>query len=447
MGLGLLGRGVGDVKFLLSEGAKVTVTDLKTRKELKASVLELERFQKAKGGRQKAKGGRQKAKIYPAKYVLGKHRVRDFQNADYILKAAGVPLNSSYIKIAKKNKIPIKMDDSWLAEYTPCLIIGITGTRGKTTTATLIYEILRANAKKGEKVYLGGNIRGMATLPLIKKLKPQDKLVLELSSWQLQGWREAGISPKIAVITNIYPDHLNYYGTMKRYIFDKKAIYKNQTKNDFLILNRDNPYSKEFSREAKSKVVWFSKNDVPKNWQIKILGAHNLANIAAAMKVGDILGVPKAKIKKVIENFRPLEGRLQFVCTYKGAKVYNDNNATTPEAAMAALSSFRKPIVLLAGGSRKQVSYKALAKKIKDKVKALILFKGSGSDDLIKELKRVKYDKPLMIAKSMKEAIVQAKKFLKKGDVFLFSPAAASFGLFTNEYDRNDQFIKAIKNL
>ena len=441
MGLGLLGRGIGDVKFLLSEGARVTATDLKTRKQLQSSVEEIEKDYK------KFQISNFKFKIHKVKYVLGGHRKEDFRKADYILKAAGVPLDCPYIRLARKNNIPIKMDDSWLAEYAPCPIVGITGTRGKTTVSTLIYEILRANAKKFEKIYLGGNIRGMATLPLIKKLKAKDKLVLELSSWQLQGWQDAGISPQIAVITNIYPDHLNYYGTMKRYVADKKAIYENQNKNDYLIINKDNPYSKEFAREARSKVIWFSKKDVPKNWRVKILGEHNRENIAAAIKVAEILKIPKAKIRKVVESFNPVEGRLEFVRNYKGAKIYNDNNATTPEAVIAALNSFREPIVLLAGGSKKQVSYRELAKLIKKKVKALILFQGAGSEDIIKELKKVKYQKPLVIVKSMKEAIGEVKKVLKRGEVFLFSPAAASFGLFVNEYDRNDQFVKEIKKL
>jgi UDP-N-acetylmuramoylalanine--D-glutamate ligase len=449
MGLGLLGRGIGDVKFLVSQGAKVTVTDLKTREQLKSSVFELEKFYKAESSprlSRKAGQGKQKA-VYKIKYVLGRHRAEDFQNADFILKAAGVPLNSSYIKVAQKNKIPIKMDDSWLAEFAPCPIIGVTGTRGKTTTVTLIYEILKANTKKGERVYLGGNIRGMATLPLIKKLGPKDKLVLELSSWQLQGWAEAKVSPHIALITNIYPDHLNYYGTMGNYITDKKTIYRNQSKNDRLILNKKKSYSREFSREARSKVIWFSIKDVPKNWRVKILGEHNLANIAAAIKVAGIFKISKAKVKKVIESFRPVEGRLEFMRNYKGAKIYNDNNATTPEAVIAALNSFREPIVLLAGGSKKQVSYKVLAGLIKKKVKALILFRGKGSDDLRKDLKKIKYNQPLVIVQSMKEAIGVAKKLLERGDVFLFSPAAASFGLFINEYDRNDQFKKLVRSL
>jgi UDP-N-acetylmuramoylalanine--D-glutamate ligase len=435
MGIGLLGRGIGDVKFLLANGAEVTATDLKTKKQLKSSILELNKFFK----NLKSKN------IYPIKYVLGGHRKEDFRNADYILKAAGVPLDCPYVREARKNNIPIKMDDSWLAEYAPCPIIGITGTRGKTTVSTLIYEILRASAKGKEKIYLGGNIRGMATLPLIKKLKAKDKLVLELSSWQLQGWQDAGISPQIAVITNIYPDHLNYYGTMKRYVADKKAIYENQMKDDFLILNKDNPYSREFAREARSKVIWFSKKDVPKNWRVKILGEHNLANIAAAIKVAEVLGVSRNKVRKVVEGFNSVEGRLEFVRNYKGAKIYNDNNATTPEAVIAALNSFREPIVLLAGGSKKQVSYRELAKLIKKKVKALILFQGAGSEDMIKELKKVKYQKSLIIVKSMKEAVGEVKKVLERGEVFLFSPAAASFGLFTNEYDRNDQFVREIK--
>ncbi len=426
MGLGLLGRGIGDVKFLAQKGAQLIVTDLKTKKQLQKAVNQVKNLK--------------------VKLVLGRHNKEDFKNRDYILKAAGVPLNSPYIKTANQYNIPIKMDDSWFAEFCPCPIIGITGTRGKTTTTYLIHDILK---KTGKKVFLGGNIMGQATLPLIDKVKKNNLVVLELSSWQLQGWAGSKISPHIAVITNIYPDHLNYYGSMTKYVADKKAIYKNQTKNDYLILNKNNPYSKVFAKEAKSKIIWFSKNDVPKKWQLKILGDHNLDNIAAAIKVGKILKLSQSKIKQSVENFKGVSGRQCLIRDYKNLKYINDTTGTTPEAAIAAINTYNSQggIVLLAGGAEKKLKYKELAQVINKKVKALILFEGSASEQIAKELRKINYSKTLIFVDSMKEAFVQSKYLLEPGDIFLLSPAAASFGLFINEFDRGDQFIKQVKKI
>jgi UDP-N-acetylmuramoylalanine--D-glutamate ligase len=426
MGLGLLGRGIGDAKFLAKKGANLIVTDLKTMTQLKKAI--------------------EQVKNLKITLVLGKHRKQDFKNRDYILKAAGVPLDSQFIKTAKQNKIPVKMDDSWFAEFCPCPIIGITGTRGKTTTTHLIYEILK---KTGKRVYLGGNILGQATLPLIDKVKKNNFVVLELSSWQLQGWSDSKLSPQIAVITNIYPDHLNYYGSMAKYVADKKAIYKNQTKNDFLILNKDNPFSEKFAKEAKSKITWFSYKDVPKDWRLKIQGEHNLANVAAAIKVGQILKLSQAKIKQAVEGFKGVSGRQYLVRNYKNIKYINDTTGTTPEATMAAINTYytQGGIVLLAGGADKKLNYKGLAPVIDTKVKALILFKGKASDQLARELKKIGFSKTLVYVNSMPQAFKQAKNILESGDVLLLSPAAASFGLFNNEFDRGDQFNDQVRKI
>src|SRR3989344_3517177 len=188
MGLGLLGRGVGDALFLAECGAKLTITDLKTQGQLKESLKKLKKFR-------------------TIKYVLGKHRLEDFRNADMILKAAGVPLDSIYIKKARKNKIPIEMSATLFARLSGIPMLGVTGTRGKSTVTHLIVHILKS---AGGKVVLGGNVRGVSNLQLLKSVKGADMSVFELDSWQLQGFGEAGISPHIAVFTNFLPDHMNY---------------------------------------------------------------------------------------------------------------------------------------------------------------------------------------------------------------------------------------------
>lgn len=423
MGLGLLGRGLGDTIFLAKQGARVTVTDLKTKAQLKDSIKKL--------------------KGLKVKMVLGRHRIEDFEKADMILKAAGVPLDSPYIKTARKNGIPIEMDESLFAKYCPCPIIGITGTRGKTTTTYLIYEIAKLT---GKKVWLGGNIKGVATLPLINKVKMNDLVVMELSSWQLQGWHEAKISPHIAVFTNIYPDHLNYYkNSLRDYIYDKKAIYKYQNKNDFLIINKENKYTKQIGKEAKSKVIWFSEKDCNRSWKIKLLGRHNLENVSAAIKVGQILGVSMNKIKKAVENFKGVEGRLELIREINGIKIYNDTTSTTPVALSKALNSFNKKVVLITGGTDKNLDLKDVINDIKNKAKKVILLPGNGTDRLIKELKKQKHGE-YFLCDSLKKVVDLAFSFAGKGDIILFSPGFTSFGMFKNEFDRGEKFVKIVQS-
>ncbi|MFZ5363870.1 MAG: UDP-N-acetylmuramoyl-L-alanine--D-glutamate ligase [Patescibacteria group bacterium] len=434
MGLGLLGRGIGVVKYLAGKGAKVTVTDLKSAKDLAPSVLEIKKILKNR------KGAR------PVKFILGKHRLEDFRNIDVVFKAAGVPLDSPFIAEAKKNGVPVFMDDALFGREAGCKIIGITGTRGKTTTSNLVFEIAKATGKKS---FFGGNVRGMATLPLLEKVKKNDLVVLELSSWQLQGWRDLKISPEISVVTNIYPDHQNYYkNSMAKYVRDKEAIFFNQKKNDYLVINKNCAWCRKIVKKSKGKVIWFKKNDVPKNWKLKILGEHNLENIAAAVAVGKILGLPAVKIKKVVESFRGVPGRLEFVREVRGVKFYNDTTATMPEATIAALRAIGgKNIILICGGADKNLDFKKLTPEIKRYTKALVLLDGTATPKLNHELGITNYELPIVIVKNMKKAVAIARKFATRGDTVLLSPSAASFGMFKNEFDRGDQFLKEVKKI
>jgi len=374
--------------------------------------------------------------------------LEDFKTADFIFKTAGVPLDSIYIEEARKNEIPVLMDDALFGLESPCPVIGVTGTRGKTTTATLIYELLKETRKK---VYLAGNIKGMATLPLVRKIKKDDLAVLELSSWQLQGWEDLKISPHVAVVTNIFSDHMNYYkNDFKKYLNDKAAIFKNQTKKDFLILNKNCIQSKMFAKMAKGKVIWFSAEDVPKNWKVKIVGKHNLENIAAAMAVGRLFKIPSSKIKKIVESFVGVPGRLQFIKEKNGARYYNDTTSTMPEATIAALSSLgekAKNIILIAGGTDKNLDFKNLAQSIKNHTKGVVLLNGTATEKISQALRESGYSSPLVISKNMKEAVGSAKGMAEKGDIVLFSPASTSFGMFKNEYDRGEHFEKEISAL
>ena len=433
MGLGLLGRGIGYTKFLAECGALLTVTDLKSSAMLTPSIKLLLKYPNIT-------------------FVLGQHRMSDFQNKDLIMKAAGVPLDSIYINEARKNNIPIEMDASLFAKLAEGVtIIGVTGTRGKSMTTMLIYEILKENeAFLKQKVYLGGNIRGLATLPLLSKVKKGDIVVLELDSWQLQGFGESKISPHISVFTTFMSDHMNYYkDDMKKYFDDKANIFNFQSKDDTLIILAD--IKKLIPKNIKSKLMITRSQNI-ESYDFIVPGKHQRENLACAIEVAKIFNIPESKIKKAVKNFKGVEGRLQYVKTVKGVKIYNDNNATTPEATMAGIEAlsikqgpkeFTKNIVLIAGGNDKNIDLTNLRKVIDKYCKVAIFLPGTGTDKLLENKIKTEVCK----VQNLKEAITQALTLSKKGDTILFSPAFSSFSQFTNEYDRNDQFMKIINKL
>ena len=428
-GLGLLGRGVKDAIFFAERGAAVTVTDLKTKEQLKSSLEQLV--------------------AYPIKYTLGKHEEKDFLNADLIIRNAGVPRKSPFLKLAAKHKIPVDMDESLFAEYCPCPIIGITGTRGKSTTTNLIAKILKENWENAKrKIFVAGNLQGEATLPLIDQVTKNDLVILELSSWQLQGFEAKRISPHIAVFTNIFPDHLNYYKTMREYINDKKTIFQFQTKKDYCVINGENNYTKNIKLEVSSRIVSFYKKEVPKNWPLKLVGEHNLENIAASLAVGKIFGLAKKQMAQSIETFNGLEHRLEFVAKIHDIVFVNDTTSTTPVAGIMALNSTKEPIILIAGGASKNLNLSEFAKTIVKKVKAVALLEGTATDELHKKIS--KYGGEHLIIgrfKDLEQAIKHAYSLSLPGDTLLFSPGCASFGLFANEFDRGIQFKKIVKQL
>jgi len=436
LGLGLLGRGLNDAKFLAECGADLIVTDLKKTEDLKPTLQKLSKYKNIK-------------------YVLGEHRLEDFKDRGFVLKAAGVPLDSLYINEARKNNISVEMDESLFTKLCPKVrVVGVTGTRGKTTTTYLIYEILKRLEKKlGCNVYLGGNIKGLATLPLIKKVKPNDIVVMELSSWQLQGFGDSKISPNISVFTNFLSDHLNYYikvsknenEAVQKYFDDKSQIFANQRPEDFLILNNliKKEIKKRYKGKIKSKIVLTDESQI-KNWSFKIKGEHNIQNILQAIEVAKILGVDLKTIKKIVENFNGVEGRQEFIKNYKGIKIYNDTTATTPDATVVALKSLgnknRKNIVLIMGGADKNLDMSSLVKEVPKWCKKVVLLDGTGTEKLDGKVDGV-------LVKSLKDGLLEALKYTKRGDILVLSPAFASFGMFKNEFDRGEQFNRLVKKL
>ncbi|MEK7185354.1 MAG: UDP-N-acetylmuramoyl-L-alanine--D-glutamate ligase [Patescibacteria group bacterium] len=452
MGLGLLGRGVGDAVFLAEAGADLTVTDLKSEAELASSIDQLKKFKNVK-------------------LVLGEHRLEDFRSADMVIKAAGVPLGSPFVAEAEKNNVPVVMSSAFFVKLSGVQTIGITGTRAKSTVTDMIYRVLSAvppvaseSLDPAPKIFLGGNVRGLSTLALLPEVKPSDIAVLELDSWQLQGF--ADFSPHIAVFTTFMPDHLNYYGgDMEPYFADKANIYRFQTPADFLIVSEQvAEFIKKFGPEPKSKMIVVHASDLPADLHLKIPGEHNRLNAALALAAVKILGDEReegvsggeniaADTQKILATYEGMHGRLSFVKKYKGVDIYNDTNSTTPDATIVALKAFppapAKKVVLIFGGADKKLDMKSLLEILPQYAKVLVVLPGTGTEIIRGELLKMsgECDLPVEFVSSMAEAVEKAVALAEEGDALIMSPGFASFGLFKNEYDRGDQFDDIVKKL
>ncbi len=424
MGLGLLGRGIGDAAYIAESGAEeVIVTDLKSKEMLASSVAQLEQYKNVT-------------------FVLGEHREEDFKNRDFILVAAGVPLDSSYLKIAKDAGVPLKQSAALFAELTDVPIIGVTGTRGKSTVTHMIHHVL--SEATGEDILLGGNVRGVSNLQLLKEVKEDSLCVMELDSWQLQGFGWAKRSPQVAVFTNFMTDHMNYYhGDMDAYFSDKANIFKYQDESGVFIT------IPEVFERAKTlagvtlgqEVVLVDASVIGDDVLLAMPGEHNRLNAAIAYEALKALSLDDETIFTGFATFKGVAGRLQYIGERDAVKIYNDNNATTPQATIVGLAavgnSVDKNVILITGGAYKDIDATPLVSAIDMYCKHVVLLPGTGTD-------RIKDQLTGQMVQTMEEAITAAIAAAEAGDVILFSPAFASFGLFKNEYERNDAFMACI---
>ncbi|HBV33270.1 TPA: UDP-N-acetylmuramoyl-L-alanine--D-glutamate ligase [Patescibacteria group bacterium] len=445
VGLGLQGGGLATVRWLLHQRARVSVTDLKNRRQLESSLKNLGHL--------------------PIKFVLGKHPLSLLRGVDLVVQNPAVPNSLPLIRRAERLGIPIEGEASIFLKMCPAPVIAVTGSKGKSTVASWLGFMFK-NA--GYHTMVAGNIRDRLMLSILPNINPNTKVVLELSSWQLENLGRFKLSPPLAVITNILPDHLDRYKNMSQYAQAKANIWRWQSKSDKAVLNWDNIITRKLGRLAQSKIFWFStqakvsagcyiyKKSV---WfksgqsQIKLFsvkdvalaGAHNLANALAAATTAVVAGVPPPQIRRAVLKFIGLHSRQQLVREVGGVKYINDTTATMPDATQKALDTFKKyPITLIAGGYDKKLSYAGLARDIRRRVQNLILLPGSATKNILAKLPK-KY--PYIIVKTMAQAIVSARRLTARGGVVLMSPAAASFGLFINEWDRGEQFVKAVRKL
>lgn len=432
-GLGLNQGGVGSSKFFAKQGAIVRITDLKATRILKPSLDQLKQFKNIE-------------------YSLGQHKYADVTWADLIIKNPAVKPGNLYIEYAKKKNKPVKMDMDIFLEYVkPFQLIGITGTKGKSTTASLIYEILRS-AQDEVNVIFAGNI-GKSVLDTIPHVKKETLVILEISSFQLESFEAHKVSPKYAVITNIYQDHLNYYKNMDEYIYAKKIIGKDQTKDDFLFIRKGDPVADKprFLKAFKGKIIRFSKEDLPKNFKSYLLGEHNRQNLAAAYALVKAFGLDAKVILAKLSQFKGIPFRMELIKVWYGVKIINDTTATGPDAGAQAIKTF-PGCILIAGGMNKGLDYTKYATIVAKNVKKVFFLEGDATNTILSSLRpRAKRGGSNLEIhgpyNNLEKLLTDIKEGTGPGDTILFSPAATSFNLFQNEFDRGTKFNQAVQKV
>ncbi len=427
MGLGLQGGGVDSAQFFARLQAKVLVTDLKTEEQLADSLKQLKPYDNIS-------------------YVLGRHRLQDFIKADLVIKNPVVPWDNKYLKAAKSNNAWVlsSVDLFFLLAKTKN-IIGVTGTRGKSTVSSMIYSFLKNKLPS----YLLGNVPNSQTLQTLFKLKPGDWVVMELSSWMLSGLHNIKKSPKYAVFTSFYPDHLNYYATMQDYFYDKSAVFSYQSSSDYLIANRQiQPYLSKY--KLNSNVLLYSGQDFPYK-PAYLLGKHNQTNSAGVFRLlVDVFKYQADEVVKFLVNFKPIAFRLEVVKKVGNLTFVNDSTSTTPTALLKAVSAFsEKNFILIMGGNSKGLPYDNLIKHLA-KAKKIYLLPGSFTEEILPKL-RLKYpDKVSANCTTLESVLTNIKQnYLgKEKDYYvLFSPGATSFAQFNNEFDRGRVFNQLITKI
>ena len=402
---------------------------------------------------------------YAMDFSFGPNNLSKLKGFDVIFRSPScLPTVPELQEEAKRGAI-ITTEIELLMKLCPGKVIGVTGSDGKTTTTTLIYEILK---QSGYNCYLGGNI-GTPLFTKLSEMTPDDIVILELSSFQLMGME---VSPEISVITNITPNHLNVHSSYEEYIDSKKNIFKYQDENGVVVLNYDNILTRELSKDVNGKVVYFSSknklddgiiidDDIIKECNDKLRrhvlntnsvhlrGTHNYENICAALAATKTL-VDIEDAVKVVKNFGGVQHRLEFIKEIDGVKWYNDSIGTSPTRTIAGLNSFDEKIVLIAGGYDKHLDYTPIAKPILKNVSKLILIGDTATkifDAVKEEAEKQNKDIPIYMCDKFEDIVTTAKKVAKPGEIVLFSPASASFDMFKNFEERGNKFKELVNNL
>jgi UDP-N-acetylmuramoylalanine--D-glutamate ligase len=442
MGLGFFGGTIGLAKYLVTQGAQVTVTDLRSEADLRDSVAALDGL--------------------PVRFVLGRHEPTDFTDVDMVFASPAVREDSPYLVAARARGVPVDSEMNLFMRLCRGSIIGVTGSNGKTTTTSLIGAILRA---ANPRTRVGGNIGG-SLLPEVAAIEPGDPVVLELSSFQLEDLAAVGRSPHLALLLNLSPNHLDRHGSMEAYVAAKMQIFAYQGPQDVAILNADDPRLQPVAGELRSQLRCFScehaveegsylagdrlvvahagtVGEVCRLQDIPLLGRHNVANVLAAVAAADAWGVPATVTRQAIRAFPGVEHRLEHVRELHGVSFYNDSIATSPTGTLAALAAIHRPIWLIAGGYDKGIPFHVLGEAIVQRVKGVFLI-GTTAPHIAQAIEMARAPggelPTITFCRDLRQAVYAAFNAAGPGEVVLLSPACASYDQFRNFVERGRLF-------
>ena len=446
--LGAARQGLALARWLSVQGARVTLSDMRSKDELRVA--------------------RESLAELGIVWALGGHPLELLDSTDVLCLSGGVPLTLPIVAEAVSRGIPLSNDSQIFMEVVPCKTIGITGSAGKTTTTTLVGNM--AKNAYGDKTYVGGNI-GDPLINYVDDMKVDEVAILELSSFQLD---QMTISPNVAAILNITPNHLDRHGTMEAYIAAKARILEFQSKSDVAILGHDDKGAWSLRNKVKGKLFTFSMNDLDEGLdgvyqydgllnlrdgnaylplilreKIRLRGDQNVQNVLAAFAIGYAAGFPLDAMLEAVEDFRGVPHRLELVRELKGVRWYNDSTATAPERSMAAIRAFEEPIVLLLGGRDKDLPWEDLIQLANERVDHIVLF-GEAAEKIEKTVAGLGSGKmrfSVTRVAGLREAVHKAAEVAEPGDVVLLSPGGTSFDEFKDFAERGERFGAWVREL
>jgi UDP-N-acetylmuramoylalanine--D-glutamate ligase len=446
--LGAARQGLALARWMALHGARVTLSDMHSADELRVARESLAEFQ--------------------INWALGGHPLELLDSTDVLCLSGGVPLTLPIVVEAVKRGIPLSNDTQIFMEEVPCKTIGITGSAGKTTTTTLVGQM--AKNTHGDQAYVGGNI-GDPLINYVDDMNAGDIAVLEISSFQLD---QMTISPDIAAILNVTPNHLDRHGTMKAYTAAKAHILEFQSKEDNAILGRDDKGAWSLRSKVIGKLLTFSLKELEEGLdgtylhdgllnlrdgnmylplilreKIQLRGDHNISNVLAAFAIGYAAGFPLDAMLEAVENFHGVPHRLELVRELRGVRWYNDSIATAPERSMAAIRSFDEPIVLMLGGRDKDLPWEDLLQLIDERVDHVVLF-GEAAEKIERTLNKLGLGRnrfTVSRVEQLYDAVIQAAEVAEAGDIVLLSPGGTSFDEFKDFAERGERFREWVQEL
>jgi UDP-N-acetylmuramoylalanine--D-glutamate ligase len=420
MGLGRFGGGIAVSKWLAGQGARVLVTDKDPAEKLADSVRQLAGL--------------------PIQFRLGEHRVEDFRNTDLIVASPAVPLSSEYLQAARAAGVSVTTEMRLFVERCPARrVLGVTGTKGKSTTTAMLGAMLSQRFK----TWVGGNI-GKSLLDDLPNIRPDDLVVLELSSYMLEHLRAMRWSPQVALITMLAQDHVEWHGSVEAYLDAKRVLLAFQKPGDFAVLNQTCAKSREMAKGATARVRFFGA-DNGKPFELRLPGVHNQINAQGAFAAAGCLGVTHEEAQAALNQFQALPHRLELVHEENGVRYYNDSIATIPEAAVAALDSFApRTVIQIVGGRQKDLSLAGMCDALANRAKAVICI-GEKGPDIAAAIRRIPNAPPVHECRALADTVPLAQRIACSGDIVLLSTGCKSYDQFINFEQRGEAFTKLVR--